>query len=164
MNHGVNFESILPELKKSVDIPVLVCSRFDKPDLAKRVVSDEKADMVVIGRGLLADPNWPKKVKQKKYENIRPCIACNYCLSRNEEGGTIACAVNPTVGREKIWQLQPVKAQKDVIICGGGLAGMEAARVLSIRGHNVILCEKDEVLGGHLIEGSVLDVKKDIKK
>lgn len=164
MNHGVNFESILPELKKAVNIPILVCSRFDKPDLAIRVVSDGKSDMVVIGRGLLADPHWPRKVQQKDFANIRPCIACNCCLSRNEEGGTLACAVNPAAGREKIWQLQFAKEQKDVLVCGGGLAGMEAARVLSIRGHNVLLCEKEEELGGHLIEGSVLDVKQDIRK
>jgi 2-enoate reductase len=165
MDHGVGLDTIIHRIKEAVDIPVLVCSRFDLPPLANRVVEEGRADMVVLGRGLLADPYWPEKVQSGSIDAIRPCIGCDTgCQGRLNEGGTLACAVNPSTCRERIWDLRRVIKEKNILVVGGGVAGMEAARVLAERGHKVILCEKEKELGGHLIEAAVPDFKKDLRR
>jgi 2-enoate reductase len=165
MHHGVGLDSTIQKIKEAVKIPVMVCSRFDNPALAESVLRKKKADMIVIGRGLLADPYWPQKVSEGRVEEIRPCIGCDTgCQGRMNAGGVLACAVNAQTCRERMWELRPIRKAKSVTVIGGGVAGMEAARVLTTRGHKVTLYEKYKELGGHLIEAAVPEFKKDLRR
>jgi 2-enoate reductase len=151
--------------KEVVKIPVMAVGRLDLPELAEKVIAEGKADMIALGRGLLADPYWPVKVAEGRTEDIRPCLGCHDgCMGRLATGRPLSCAVNPACGREKIYQLSQAVKRRKVLIVGGGVAGMEAARVTSIRGHEVVLYEKDKALGGHLIEASVPEFKAPVKK
>lgn len=154
------------EVKKHVKIPVIAVSRMGIPDLAEKVIADGKADMVALGRDLLADQEWPKKVLMGKAEEVRPCIGCQEgCLRRpNASGRPMTCSVNPTSGREGEYSFDPVKKPKKVMIVGGGVAGMEVARMATIKGHKVTLCEKTGKLGGHLNEASVPEFKDDVRR
>jgi len=151
--------------KKAVKIPVIAVGRLDLPELANQVVKDGKADMIAIGRGLLADPYWPKKVRAGDVAQIRPCCGCmDACLNRAGEHKPSGCSVNPACGRERLYPLQQVDRPNRVLIAGGGLAGMEAARVSALRGCQVTLYEKATSLGGHAIAGSVPEFKKDVRR
>ena len=152
------------KVKKIVKIPVMAVGRLDIPELAEKVVEEGKADMVVIGRGLLADPYWPSKVQEGRIVDIRPCIGCHDGNQRMIQGKPLSCAVNPACGREQLYGLKPAEKTRTVLIAGGGVAGMEAARVAATRGHKVTLYEKKSSLGGHLVEASVPDFKKDLGK
>ncbi|MFC1860793.1 FAD-dependent oxidoreductase [Chloroflexota bacterium] len=152
------------QAKKVVSIPVITVGRINKPEMAQQILREGKADIVAMGRALWADPYWPLKVKKDMAEDIRPCIAClDGCGGRKALGKPMSCAVNPAVGREGYNDIVPAKAPKKVIIVGGGIAGMEAARIACERGHEVILYEKNTEPGGHLIEASVPDYKMDVK-
>jgi 2-enoate reductase len=118
--------------------------------------------MIGCGRPLLADPYLPDKIKTGKLDDIRPCLSCHQgCLGRLAQGLPLSCAVNPACGREKSFAITEAIDKKNVLIVGGGLAGMEAARVCALRGHKVTLVEKSDKLGGNIIPGSVPDFKKD---
>ncbi len=150
-------------VKKVVKIPVIAVGRLEVPEMAERVIVEGKADMVALGRGLLADPDWPVKVYEGREKDIRPCIGCHEgCIWQFMKGESLSCAVNPACGREREYRLDKVEKPKKVIVIGGGVAGMEAARVAAIRGHKVVLYEKGKDLGGHLIEASVPRFKKDV--
>jgi len=152
-------------VKRIVGIPVIAVGKLDLPELANKVIEEGKADIIAIGRGLLADPYWIRKVKEGRIEDIRPCIGCHDgCLGRLFEGKPVSCAVNPSAGRERSYELKPVDKPKKVLVAGGGVAGLEAARVLSLRGHQVILYEKRETLGGNLLAASVPSFKEDVKR
>ena len=164
MSHGCYLDSI-EKLKKVVTVPVIVAGRMDIPELAKKAVEEGKADMIALGRALLADPYWPTKVQDGIIEDIRPCTGCHDgCLGRSFENKPMCCTVNPATGRERLYELKPALKSKKVLIAGGGVAGMEAARIATIRGHKVTLYEKSKSLGGHLIEAGVPDFKKDIER
>ena len=159
--HGCMVDLAL-EVKKVVKIPVIAVGRLDLPELAERVIAEGQADMVSIGRGLLADPFWVKKLAEGRKEHIRPCISCHEgCMGRLVSGKPISCAVNPSCGRERAYALEPVHNSKDLMVIGGGPAGMEAARVAALRGHKVVLYEKTDKLGGHLAEISAMAFKAD---
>lgn len=150
------------KLKRVVRVPVLVAGKMNLPELAEETIEEGKAaDMIALGRGLLADPYWPNKVMQGRIKSIRPCLGCyDGCLGREMLGRPISCAVNPACGREKEYAVQRADKAKSVMVIGGGVAGMEAARVAALRGHQVALYEKSEKLGGHVIEASVPAFKK----
>jgi NADPH-dependent 2,4-dienoyl-CoA reductase/sulfur reductase-like enzyme len=141
-------------IKKVVTIPVIAVGRIS-PELGERVLQDGKADFVAIGRALIVDPELPNKVARGKLEDIRPCTACMACRDGLLSGGELQCMVNPAVGREHEHPVRPAEKRKKVLIVGGGPAGMEAARVAASRGHEVILCEKEERLGGQLVVGAI---------
>jgi 2-enoate reductase len=153
------------ELKKVVHIPVIVAGKLDIPDMAEKALEDGKADMIGLGRALLTDSDWPKKVINDEVDDIRPCIGCHAgCLGRAFEGKPLSCAVNPACGRERLYEMVPAQTPKKILIAGGGIAGMETARVATIRGHKVSLYEKSGELGGHVIPGSKPDFKLDDRR
>ncbi|MCK4353672.1 MAG: FAD-dependent oxidoreductase [Dehalococcoidia bacterium] len=153
------------KVKEVVKVPVLTVGRLGIPELAERIIEEGKADIVALGRALLADPDWPMKVQEGRAEDIRPCLGCHDgCMGRITEGKTLSCAVNPATGRERLYELRPALKSKRVLVAGGGVAGMEAARVAAVMGHKVTLYEKGKSLGGHLIEASVPDFKEDLRR
>jgi 2-enoate reductase len=157
--------ALADKVKKVVKIPVIAVGKLGFPDLAERVLCDGKADFVALGRPLLADPEWPNKVKSGKLEDIRPCIGDHEgCLNRIISKKYLSCTVNPMTGMERDFSIVPATRPKRVLIVGGGPAGMEAAIIAAQRGHNVILYEKNNKLGGNLIPASVPDFKGDYKK
>ncbi|CAA7600263.1 flavin oxidoreductase / NADH oxidase family [Acididesulfobacillus acetoxydans] len=162
--HGC-YLPLAAKLKQVVSVPVIVAGRLDDPELARQALAEGKLDIVGIGRGLLTDPDWPKKVRDGQVARIRPCIGChNGCMGRMFEVKPECCTVNPAVGREKEYALLPARQKKKIMIIGGGIAGMEAARVCTIREHRVTLYEKSGRLGGHVNEASTPDFKEDDRK
>jgi len=156
---GVNVP-MAEKAKAVVNIPVIAVGKLGDPVLAESVLQEGKGDIVMIGRPLLADPEWPIKVREGRYEDIRPCIGCfEGCMGRS--GKNLSCAVNPTTGVERELSLRPAEAAKTVLVVGGGPGGMEAARVSALRGHKVALWEKGERLGGNLIPAAVPDFKQE---
>ncbi len=148
-------------LKKEVDVPIILAGRMDDPDMAVEALGT-CCDIIGLGRPLLADPELPMKIQAGKLDEIRPCISCQQgCLARLSQGLPLSCAVNPSCGREEETKLTPALCKKNVLIIGGGLAGMEAARVCALRGHKVTLLEKSAYLGGNVRPGSVPDFKED---
>lgn len=149
--------------KKVVNVPVIAVGRLEIPEIAEKAIASGEADMVALGRGLLADAYWPVKVYEGRIKDIRPCIGCHEgCIWQFMKGEALSCAVNPACGLEKEYQLKKVDVPKKVTVVGGGVAGMEATRIAAIRGHRVTLYEKGKDLGGHLVEASVPDFKKDV--
>ncbi len=149
--------------KKAVGIPVIGVGKLGFPELAEKAVAEGQADIVAIGKSLLTDPLWVKKVREGTPERIRPCIGCHDgCMGRMFIGRPLSCAVNPATGRERSYGLRRAEKSLKVIVVGGGVAGLEAARVASLRGHRVTLFEKSGSLGGHLLEASVPDFKNDL--
>ena len=141
-------------IKEVVSVPVIAVSRIP-PEMAEDVIRDGKADFVSIGRQLLVDPYLPQKVQWGKIEDIRPCIYCLTCLdSISWSRGGVRCVVNPTLGREQESAFKRVRNPKKVVVVGGGPGGMEAARVAALRGHEVVLFEEREELGGQLISAA----------
>ena len=150
------------KLKKAVTIPVLCGGRMADPDMNEKAIADGKIDAVVIGRQAIADPDYANCVVNGKPEEIRTCIGCNQgCIWGYFCTGRVGCAVNPEVGHEAE-NIEKVEAPKKVVIVGGGIAGMEAAWVARLRGHEVTLYEKSGVLGGNLIPAGAHDFKVEI--
>jgi 2,4-dienoyl-CoA reductase-like NADH-dependent reductase (Old Yellow Enzyme family)/thioredoxin reductase len=149
-------------IKQEVGVPVIAVGRLDDPALAERVVDEGSADMVMIGRGLLADPDWPRKVEGGAIEEVRPCIACNACVDLVARGLDMRCAVNPELGHESTWELVPAETPRRVMVVGSGPAGMEAARIARLRGHEVSLWERDDVIGGKLDVASRAPSKSEV--
>ncbi len=140
-------------IKRVVDVPVMVVGRFLDPEFAEQTLQDKRADMIVMGRPLLADPQLPNKVAAGKLEEIRRCISCQNCIDSMflwPMDARMNCAVNPATGREQHLNYAPAAQQKHVVVIGAGPAGMEAARVACERGHRITLLEKSRRLGGSL--------------
>jgi len=151
--------------KEAVGIPILAGGRMNDAEIAEAAIRDGKIDAVVLGRAALADPEYPNKVLTGHTEKIRPCIACNQgCITRLQQGKQPSCAVNPTAMREMRFAPRPCVRPKKVVVVGGGVAGMEAARAAATRGHKVSLYEKNAELGGNLIPGGSHIFKKEVRE
>lgn len=153
------------EVKKAVSIPVVCAGRLDDPDLAEEAIAGGQIDIMGMGRPLLADPELGNKFYEGRLDDVRPCICCHQgCLGRIFQGKDMSCAVNPACGREKSYEIKPAEQKKKVLVVGGGLGGMEAARVCSLRGHEVDLYEKTGELGGVFVAAAAPDFKDDDKR
>ncbi|MDO8491858.1 MAG: FAD-dependent oxidoreductase [Dehalococcoidia bacterium] len=140
-------------IRKLVNIPVMCAGRINDPVQADQLLVDNQADLIGMCRALIADPQWPNKAREGRVDEIRKCIACNEgCWGRRRLGTGTTCSMNPVVGRENEpgWlTLKPADIKKKVMIAGGGPAGLEAARIARLRGHDVSLYEKGSELGGN---------------
>jgi len=138
------------EIKDAVSIPVIASHRINDPMVAEKILRDGMADMVSMFRALLADPEFPRKVMEGRFHEIRTCVACNQgCMDMVMQGRPITCLVNPTVGREAEFREMRVGKRKKIVIVGGGPGGCKAAELLAIKGHEVVLYERSK-LGGQL--------------
>ncbi|MGB9438843.1 MAG: FAD-dependent oxidoreductase [Desulfobacterales bacterium] len=151
------------QVKKAVDIPVMAVGRINDPLIADEIIRQEKADLVCIGRGLLADPEMPLKAKNGRLDEIRTCIACNTCMQSIFKKGRIECLVNPMLGREEEMAFISTKTPKKVMVVGGGPGGLNVAWVAAKRGHTVHVYEKRNVLGGQLVPGSTPGHKAELR-
>lgn len=148
-----------------VPVPVVGVGKLGYPDLAERALREGKCDMVMLGRPLLADPEWPNKARTGRVNEIRPCIGCQEaCLNEFVEGGHPQCAVNPRTAFEEIYPEIPTPAEKPckIAVIGAGPAGIMCAVTAARRGHEVDLYEKDNRIGGRLISASVPGIKFDV--
>ena len=139
-------------IKELVDLPVIGIGRINSPALAEEKLASGEMDLVGMVRELIADPHLPNKSREGRVEDIRTCLACNQsCAGRQSLDLPISCIYNPVTGHEKIWaDPGPATLSKKVVVVGGGPAGMEAARVAAERGHQVVLFERSERLGGQV--------------
>jgi len=160
---GFNLK-LAAEAKKAVGIPVMVAGRMNDPDIAEEAIANGEIDAIAIGRGLMADPEFPNKVRAGKVETIRPCLSCQVCTSRLIVGREATCAVNPECRHELYYKLTPAVPPKNILVAGGGVAGLEAARVAKIRGHKVTVYEKTDKLGGNVLPAGMPDFKEDDHK
>ncbi len=151
-----NLVYYVEEIKKSVRVPVIAVGRIN-PELAEKLLRENKADFIAMGRPILVDPQLPEKLACGERRDIRPCIYCYNCVSRHLEGEATKCTVNTAVGREKDFRIEPALQPKRVAVIGGGPAGMEAARLASLRGHTVTLFEKGRDLGGSLVFAAIVN-------
>jgi 2,4-dienoyl-CoA reductase-like NADH-dependent reductase (Old Yellow Enzyme family)/thioredoxin reductase len=158
-------------IKKAVKTPVNTVGALNYPAQMEEILESGKADMVTLGRALLADPYLPEKARKGNEEDITPCIRCNYCISQSftpyvkYPRGVARCVVNPIIGREHESRfVQTSGGKKKVMVIGGGPGGMQAAITAADRGHEVILCEKSKRLGGTLLFAEREYFKEDTKK
>ncbi len=154
-------------IKKVMKIPVSVAGRINDPDIAEEILREQKADFVDMGRALIADPQFPNKVREGRVKEICRCIACGRCAESilKSPVGPMICSVNPAVGKEKEFEsgLKSAARKKKVLVIGGGPGGMEAAAIASQRGHQVTLWEKDNKLGGQLNLATAPPGKDEVK-
>lgn len=141
-------------IKKAVSIPVIAVGRMDE-NKGEAVLAQGKADLVAFGRYLWADPEFPRKVMEGRIDDIVRCTRCGTCEDP-PAGRPRRCRVNPSMGRERELRITPAEKKKKVLVIGGGPAGMETARVAALRGHKVILCDKNRALGGKLPLASMI--------
>ena len=151
-------------VKQAVDIPVIAVGRIKTPELAERVIAEGQADFVSLGRALLADPEWPNKVKQGKAEEILPCIGCNYgCIERIDQDLDMRCNVNPYLGREQLLATSMVAARKrSVLVVGAGPAGLSFALMAKEKGHDVRVLEAAPRMGGQLVFCQTPEFKREL--
>ena len=136
-------------VKKVVSIPVIAVGRLDV-ELGEEILRRGMADFITFNRRLMADPELPNKIASGRLEDIVPCTGCLTCFDGNEHGLPPLCQVNATLGKEKEYEIKPAKKRKKVMVIGGGPAGMETSRVAALRGHEVLLYEREHKLGGLL--------------
>jgi 2,4-dienoyl-CoA reductase (NADPH2) len=175
--HGAGaFMPIAAAIKKVVSVPVLLSGRI-YPGLGESILRQDKADFIGMTRRLQADPELPNKLASGRANEIAPCTACSHCLESNSFRLPVVCRINAALGGDEEYVIKPATKKKKVVVVGGGPAAMEAARVAAIRGHEVILYEKESKLGGllpmaALVKGTEVEdlpsmvsyLKKQVKK
>ena len=159
------FVKIAGDIKKAVNVPVSAVGRIVDADMAARVIESGMADMVAVGRPLLADPDWGTKIAAGKACDIRRCISCNKgCTDAIQNRQFLSCVLNAENGYENSRSIQPAEQKKKIAVLGGGPAGLEAARVAALRGHDVTLFEKTTSLGGQLNIACVPPRKEEMRR
>ena len=150
-------------VKSAVSVPVLASNRINDPHIAENILRNGEADLVAMARALIADPDLPKKAKTDRSDLIYHCVACNQgCFDRIFQGKPVTCLVNPGAGMERESEIKPVVRPKNVLVIGGGVAGMKAACIAIERGHRVVLAEKNKQLGGQLLLNRHIPGRKDL--
>ena len=159
------FVKIAGDIKKAVNVPVSAVGRIVDADMAARVIESGMADIVAMGRPLLADPDWGTKIAAGKACDIRRCISCNKgCTDAIQNRQFLSCVLNAENGYENTRSIQPAAQKKKIAVLGGGPAGLEAARVAALRGHDVTLFEKTTSLGGQLNIACVPPRKEEMRR
>ena len=159
------FVKIAGDIKKAVNVPVSAVGRIVDAEMAARVIESGMADMVAVGRPLLADPDWGTKIAAGKACDIRRCISCNKgCTDAIQNRQFLSCVLNAENGYENTRSIQPAAQKKKIAVLGGGPAGLEAARVAALRGHDVTLFEKTTSLGGQLNIACVPPRKEEMRR
>ena len=164
-----SFTYLSAAIKKMVPVPVSTVGRINDPYLAADILAQGEADLIGLARALLCDPELVKKTKEGRTREIRRCTGCCYCFDqlmkviRGGEEGELTCSLNPELGHEGEGLVQPAEKKKRLVVVGGGPAGLEAARLASIRGHEVTLFEEDDKLGGLLNLAIVPPHKEELK-
>jgi len=154
------FVYLAHRIKRAVGVPVIASNRINDPDLAEAILNQRRADLVAIGRALIADPMFPRKAAEEREEEIAPCIGCNQgCFDAVFQGKPVGCLVNARAGREKEMAIEPASHPRRILVAGAGPAGMEFARVAAMRGHQVQVHEKGGELGGQFTTGCTLREK-----
>ncbi len=165
------FAPLAAKIKTSINIPVITANRINDPFIAEKIIATGQADLVGMGRALLADPALPNKARDGRIEEITPCLACSNCLSallsgaykKGSQEASVVCTVNPMIGQEGRNFLQRAEKPKRVFIVGGGPAGLEAAWTAAVRGHKVTLFEKQAEPGGWLRVGCLPPYKEELR-
>jgi 2,4-dienoyl-CoA reductase-like NADH-dependent reductase (Old Yellow Enzyme family)/thioredoxin reductase len=143
-------------IKENINIPVAAIGRIIEPVRAAKVIGEGKADLVALGRGLLSDPEWPKKAQEERFDDIRECVGCNQgCIDTLHKMKPFTCLQNPEIGREREFEMRRAEKQRKIAVIGGGPAGLEVARVAALRNHQVTIYEKEKQLGGQIKVGRV---------
>ena len=159
------FVKIAGDIKKAVNVPVSAVGRIVDAEMAARVIESGMADIVAVGRPLLADPDWGTKIAAGKACDIRRCISCNKgCTDAIQNRQFLSCVLNAENGYENTRSIQPAAQKKKIAVLGGGPAGLEAARVAALRGHDVTLFEKTTTLGGQLNIACVPPRKEEMRR
>ncbi|HIQ75043.1 MAG TPA: FAD-dependent oxidoreductase [Candidatus Cottocaccamicrobium excrementipullorum] len=160
--HGCNVY-LAAEIKRHVKVPVATIGALNDPEQMEEIIASGKADIVYMARALLADPYLPRKVAENRDEEIVHCLRCFTCMAERAATSTRRCTVNPLIGREMDGvEIQPAPVKKKVLVAGGGPGGLYAAYTAARRGHQVILCEKTDSLGGILKSEQALPFKKEM--
>lgn len=159
--HNVHYAE---RFKKELAIPIATVGSISNMQMAEKIIAEGKADVVAMARAIIADPEIVNKTRRGEADEVRPCLRCNVCTKNTRNNFPIRCTVNPVIGREIDYtNIEPAKKKKKVVIVGGGPAGMEAALIASCRGHEIVLYEKSDKLGGNLILASGPSFKADMK-
>ena len=147
------FVHLAEAVKSEVDIPVITVGRIRNPAMADQIIQDQKADLVSMGRALIADPRLPEKARQGQYDDIVPCISCNKCI-QTLRVDAVRCSVNPEAGNETQLRYSKAERSKNVWVIGGGPGGLKAAEIAALRGHQVTIFEQKNQMGGRVRLGA----------
>jgi NADPH-dependent 2,4-dienoyl-CoA reductase/sulfur reductase-like enzyme len=147
------FTHLAEGIKSEVEIPVIAVGRIRHPTMADQVIGDGKADLISMGRALIADPHLPNKAKAGRSDEIIPCISCNKCIQTLRKD-SVRCTVNPETGNEGQFRFSKAEQSKQVWVVGAGPGGLKAAEIAALRGHQVRVFEKENITGGRMRLGA----------